>query len=558
MWFRSLYWRIGLGFIALLATLLLVQALLVIWLTGPAGGWLPVRTPARLATVVAAEVSAALAKGSDLPLDRYVREQFARVYQPFFIVMDDGRVIASRQGVPPPPGLIRAARARLHGPGRPFDRLAPPGVPRATDGMLPSAATPPLGGTRPPDSVRETDGTRPPQTERPQREMQAPPGARPLPGTSVPEGTRPADGARGFAGPRSPGEGQGPTADFAMIELAGKPVGVVAVANRGPLLLASLRELGPTLALVGVGLLVVGASVGSLVIFRPARQRMRRLEEAAAAIGSGQTAVRAPELGDDEVTALARAFNRMAAALEASDAARRRLLADVSHELRTPLTAIRGYVETLGMTEVALDEETRQRCLRIVTEETQKLEAIVGDLLDLARLEAGGGTLALQPVPVERLFARIADRHDRALREKAITLITEVGPDAGAVWGNQDRLEQVFQNLAANAVRHTPEGGRIELRAGAAGDQVLVSVRDTGPGIAPDDLPRVFDRFYKADAARTSSHAATGSGLGLSIAKAIIERHGGTIAARNADAGGAVFEVLLNRPAPQANDRPAS
>ncbi|MBE3097808.1 MAG: hypothetical protein IMZ44_11875, partial [Planctomycetes bacterium] len=218
MWFRSLYWRIGLGFIALLAALLLVQALLVLWLSGPTGGWLPVRTPARLAAVVASELSAALTRNPKLPLGPYVREQFARVYQPFFIVMEDGRVVSSRESVPPP-GLLRAARGRLRGSGRPLDGLPPPRVARAPEGAQPPEGMRPPGGARPPD------------------------------------------GGRALAGSRLPGDG--PPADFALIELAGKPVGVVAVATRGPQLLFTLRELGPTLALVGVGL--VGLWIASKI-----------------------------------------------------------------------------------------------------------------------------------------------------------------------------------------------------------------------------------------------------------------------------------------------------
>ncbi len=590
MWFRSLYWRIGLGFIALLAVLLGVQALLVVWLSGPTGGWLPVLTPARLATVVASEIAEELAKKPDLTLESFVRQRFARVYQPFLVVMEDGRMAANHAGALSP-GLVRAARARLRSPGpvRPFDRPLPGGTRLPDTGGPPAAGTPSPGGMPPWSGVPQpgdtpqrggvtTPGESPQRGQVPRRgggpgfggfqppagmfppAGALPPGGAPVAGGPQPSGTPPVlpgdprqpDGGRAGVGSRPPAD-VNPAFDFASIQVGGKQVGVVAVATFTPQLTFMLRQLGPTLALVGAGLLILGAGVGSLVIFRPARQRLQKLEEAAAALGAGRTAVRAPEVGDDEVTALARAFNRMAAALEASDAARRRLLADVSHELRTPLTAIRGYVETLGMTEVALDEETRQRYLRVVGEESEKLETIVGELLDLARLEAGGGALVCHPVQVERLFARVADRHERALEQKSISLTTEVRPGAEVVWGNQDRLEQVLQNLAANAVRHTPEGGRIEIRAEEAGERIRISVRDTGPGIAPEDQARVFDRFYKADASRTTNQHSTGSGLGLSIAKAITERHGGTISAANADGGGALFEVTLNRPASADN-----
>jgi signal transduction histidine kinase len=233
-----------------------------------------------------------------------------------------------------------------------------------------------------------------------------------------------------------------------------------------------------------------------------------------------------------------------AQALAASDKARRQLLADVSHELMTPLTAMRGYVETLSMPELQLDDETARRYLAIVTEETHRLEHIIGDLLDLARLEGGGGTMRRETVDVTWLFERVAMRHERELRERRVTLVQHVAEGAAHVVGDADRLEQALQNLAANALRHIEDGGQITLEAEPG---VRLRVRDTGPGIAPEHLPNIFDRFYKIDAARKASG---GSGLGLSIVKAIVERHGGTIVAYNdsANGRGAVFEIVLPAP----------
>jgi signal transduction histidine kinase len=247
--------------------------------------------------------------------------------------------------------------------------------------------------------------------------------------------------------------------------------------------------------------------------------------------------------------------------LRESDRARRQLLADVSHELMTPLTAMRGYLETLGMPQAVRNQADRDRYLQIVMDETLRLESIIGDLLELARLEGGGTKLELEDVPVDELFARAADRHGAALRDKAIALDTHIAAGAETVHGDGRRLEQALQNLVANAVRHTPRGGRISLSAEPVGQaRVKLTVRDTGPGIAPEHLPLIFDRFYKADASR--EHQAAGSGLGLSIVKAIVERHGGTITASSvsaddasrgvvsgADAAstGAVFEIVLDR-----------
>jgi two-component system sensor histidine kinase BaeS len=232
-------------------------------------------------------------------------------------------------------------------------------------------------------------------------------------------------------------------------------------------------------------------------------------------------------------------------ALTDADRVRRQLLADVSHELMTPLTAIRGYVETLGMADVPLDSTTRQRYLGIVEEETHKLEAIVRDLLDLARLEGGGDGLALEAVPVDLLFGRIADRHRPAIQDRHLTLDIDIAPGTPALHADAPRLEQALQNVAANAVRHTPEGGRITLGAESAGDAVRIVIHDSGPGIPPEHLPHVFDRFYKADVSRAGTGVPSGSGLGLSIVRAIVERHGGTVSAANATGGGARFEFLI-------------
>jgi two-component system OmpR family sensor kinase len=287
----------------------------------------------------------------------------------------------------------------------------------------------------------------------------------------------------------------------------------------------------------------------AFVVFGPARRRLMAVQEATERLGAGDFDARAPDYGGDEVSAVARSFNKMAVeltnrarALEAADSTRRQLLADVSHELMTPLTAMRGYIETLGMSELQLDAPTRERYMRIVTEETHRLERIIGDLLDLARLEGGGTSFRRERVDINTIFTRVAARHERELHQRGVRLVHHVDPGAECVIGDSDRLEQALQNLAANALRHTAEGGEIRLGSSIVPDGWMLTVRDTGPGIPEEHLPLIFERFYKVDAARK---AAGGSGLGLSIVKAIVERHGGRIAARNDN--GAVFEIALPR-----------
>jgi len=491
VWFRSLYWRIALGSMAVLAVLLLVQAVVFLWMSGTIATTLLGQSPDRIAADAARDVAAALQKDPAVDIEKFVRDRYGNLAQPLMVVLEDGRVVRNHE-LPPPEGMRRW-------PGRP-----PAGA---------AAGRAETGDVLPP--AQRGSGMRP-------------------------------------FGPRMGPGREGPPGERAAIEVGGEGVGFVFVAGRNPRTAMFLREFAPTQAVIGVLLLVVGSAVASLAIFRPAHRRLRDLERVAQAIGEGDLSARAPEAGGDEVTALARAFNQMAGDLEArtramelSDRTRRQLLADVSHELKTPLAAIRGYAETLAMPEVRLDEGTRRRYLEIVGDETVKLERIVGDLLDLARLESGGLTLTCGAVQVSQLFRRVADRHERDMLEKQVTLETSAAPDVEEIWCDPARLEQALQNLVANALRHTPEGGQITLVAERAGAGVRLIVRDTGPGVPEEHLPRIFDRFYKTDASRTDPYWKSGSGLGLSIVKAIVERHGGTVSAANIPAGGAEFTITL-------------
>ena len=218
------------------------------------------------------------------------------------------------------------------------------------------------------------------------------------------------------------------------------------------------------------------------------------------------------------------------------------MLADVSHELKTPLTAMRGYVETLHMSDVVLDAATRERYFATLERETFRLDRIVKDLLDLARLENGVGDLDVRTFAIGRVFEHVAQRHEQDATTRDVAIRSRVAEAADQIVADPDRIEQVVENLFANALRYTPDGGAIELAADASDDAVVVSVVDSGGGIPPGDVLHVFERFYKADPARTSG--SDGSGLGLSIAKAIVERHGGTIEVKSRP-GRTVFTIRL-------------
>jgi len=308
------------------------------------------------------------------------------------------------------------------------------------------------------------------------------------------------------------------------------------------------QELGPWIALGAVLLLVGGTAVAALLVFRPAQARLRALESAARRLGEGDLAARAPAVGGDEVAAVAHAFNQMAddltarqAQLAQADRARRQLLADVSHELMTPLTAIRGYAETLALPQFGPSAAEGQRYVHIIQEEVDRIDRLVGDLLDLARYEASGVSLSAEEVPVSELFDRVVARHEQAARDKQVAIEVRLPDEEMSVVADPGRLEQALQNLASNALRHTPAGGRITVSAEQRDGRTWLRVTDTGAGIAAEHLPHVFDRFYKADPARSQ----TGSGLGLSIVKAIVERHGGRVSARSTPAAETVFEIEL-------------
>jgi signal transduction histidine kinase len=533
VWYRSLYWRIAFGFVALLATLLVAQGLVFLWMTGR-GDLFSSRSPAEFAASIASDLSGALAENEKLDVGEYLSDHYSRSFRSFAVVMRDGRTFES-QRVPPPPNLVWSARGRLAGDWFDTRRGPPPPGGRQGGGPRGPVDQAPAGGDRERNAAGPESGLRPGEPDRDR------PGGREFEGRG---------GGRGrgrFGGPGGPGQ-----SDYADIFRLGSLVGVVGVPREVPPLSLIVRDLGPWLGVVALGLLIVGTAIAAFAIFGPTRKRLAHLQEAVRLVGTGDFAVRAPETGGDEVTSLSRSFNEMAGqleertrALETADRTRRQLLADVSHELMTPLAAIRGYVETLGMTDLRIDEVTRARYLGIVSDEAARLEHIIGDLLDLARFEGGGGRLNIERVSVDSLLERVRHRHAPIVADKGITLNTERSQAAVAVEGDQNRLEQALQNLVANAVRHTPGGGTVTVRATADGGDVVFSVEDTGPGIPADHLPRIFDRFYKVDESRTGTATPSGSGLGLSIVQAIVARHHGTVTASNRSGGGARFEIRL-------------
>ncbi len=331
-WYRSLYWRITIGFVCFLAATLVVQASLFVWLIVWVERDVPANALGVFASTVANDVASEVQSHGVSGLERYLSDRYGSLPRQIWVVMEDGSVIAGRWG-PLPANLLRRLRF--------FRRVG--------------ATPPPVSGQDVADPWRL-------------RRVVA----------------------------------------FAPVVVRGQTIGTVVVQAGRPSDLVA-REFGPILLVIALGLVVGVGGLAALLIFRPANRRLQALADAARRLGAGDTTARAPESGGDEIAGVARAFNQMAAdllqraeALQASDRVRRQLLADVSHELMTPLTAIRGYLETLEMPAAAPDAASRGRYLAIVGEETLRLEQIVGDLLDLARLEAGGGTLNIEEVPVSQ------------------------------------------------------------------------------------------------------------------------------------------------------------
>ncbi|GCD41500.1 sensor histidine kinase [Streptomyces paromomycinus] len=295
-------------------------------------------------------------------------------------------------------------------------------------------------------------------------------------------------------------------------------------------------------ALPVLGLAVVPALLAARGVLRP----VRGLRQAAGRIAEGKLETRLEVKGADELADLSRTFNDMAAKLEESvadlrrmEANARRFAADVSHELRTPLAAMTAVTDVLDEDADALDPDTAS-AVRLISQETGKLARMVEDLMEVSRFDAGAAALHLDEVDVAETIRKTLQA--RAWQGRVGTEL----PDGVRARLDPRRLDVVVANLVGNALHHGGEPVRVLLRAPEPGDgRLVIRIVDSGPGIDPEVLPHVFDRFYKADSARARSE---GSGLGLAIAMENVRLHGGTMQAANCPDGGAVFTVELPLP----------
>jgi signal transduction histidine kinase len=268
---------------------------------------------------------------------------------------------------------------------------------------------------------------------------------------------------------------------------------------------------------------------------------LREMASAARAMAHGDYARRVTATSRDEVGELARAFNEMSRQLSEVDRLRRDLVANASHELRTPLGALRARLENIVDGVEPGDSAAIEGALRHV----ERLTDLVDQLLDLSKLESGAVPLELSEVRAEALLDQVVAEWSEPASSRGIRIELEPGSPELVLCVDADRMRQVLANLVANAIRHSPEVGRVLLSARAEGSTTRLEVADEGPGIPADDLERVFERFYRSDPARSAD--AGGAGLGLAIARWIVELHGGTIRAAKAGPRGCRIVVELPR-----------
>jgi two-component system sensor histidine kinase MprB len=306
----------------------------------------------------------------------------------------------------------------------------------------------------------------------------------------------------------------------------------------------TLSSLVVILFLVSAGGIALAAALGA-VVARTALAPAGEVSDAAEEVARTHDLTRRIEVrGGDELGRLAASFNEMMAALERSESAQRRLVADASHELRTPLATLRTNIETLGRRE-GIDPAEREQLVRDLTDELEEMTELVADVVELARLPGQDGGSVHEDVALDELARDAVERSRRRARE--LSFEERISPSL--VRGDRQRLGRAISNMLDNACKWSPPGGTVEVEVADG----RVAIRDHGPGFAAEDLPRVFDRFWRSDEARGKA----GSGLGLAIVQRVAEEHGGAARAENANHGGA--EVSLELPvaptaAPESQD----
>jgi two-component system OmpR family sensor kinase len=295
--------------------------------------------------------------------------------------------------------------------------------------------------------------------------------------------------------------------------------------------------------LLEAALVALAASVAlAWLVSRWVAAPLRRMATAARGVAAGDPQSHLPVNGPSEVQALATAFNDMVGRVQTSSQAQRDLVANVSHDLRTPLTSIQGFAQAI-LDGAASDSPSQQHAAQVIYDESDRLRRLVESLLDLARLDAGQMVFSMGIVDMAAILRGVMERLSLKANEKGVRFEDHL-LEMPAILGDGDRLAQVFTNLLDNAIQHTPSGGAVTVRGKVEAGWDVVEVEDTGPGIPPDELSRIFERFYRLDKARPGGEG-RGVGLGLAISREIIQAHGGRLSAQSTVGRGSCFAVRL-------------
>ncbi len=258
----------------------------------------------------------------------------------------------------------------------------------------------------------------------------------------------------------------------------------------------------------------------------------------------GDYNIRIPVSSTSEASQLAVSFNSMADQLKDLEATRRSFVANVSHELRSPLTSMRGFLE--AMQDGTIGEEDYEKYIGIVLSETRRMSGMVNDLLDLARIESGRTALKLELFDINELIRRTLITFEARIYEKAMEVDVKFAQEQYYVEADSAQISQVLRNIIDNAIKYSPDGARLRIATYAMRREIYVSIQDSGPGVPEEDIPHVFDRFYKVEKAHTPTKQ-SGTGLGLSIVKRIIDQHGQTITLNSGKGKGCTFTFTLKR-----------
>lgn len=339
----------------------------------------------------------------------------------------------------------------------------------------------------------------------------------------------------------APGPPPANWAEYPLVDAGGLSVGTLYVSGARTIQEMFRSRLQESLRL----LLYVGSAVGLLVALGVSSavagmiaSPVRQMSELVRSTAQGDFTRRMELTRHDELGDLADAFNRMSAELDTAFQRQRNLVADTAHELRTPLTNVRGYLEALQ--DGVMDSS---EALPVVREEVGLLQRIVEDLQVVAVAESGNLSLQLRTIAVPELLSGALSGQSRALQAAGVSLVLELSPDLPEVIADPQRVGQIVSNILHNALRYTPAGASIAVGANVRESAVEISIQDSGEGIPPEQLPHIFDRFYRVDPSR--SRGTGGSGLGLTIARLLAESQGGTISAENVAGGGSRFAFTL-------------